>query len=333
MFVDIITAFAVLLRRTIVNESDADELWLRRLSCSGFSQEDIDVIYGVITDHSWLIAHDSLPYEQSKNTFLAQLSSCYYRNTWFSQQSLPNVVHTTRGSMAGMPLADIIYALASSRVLGKFHCALISEGLTSSIADRDNLPLQLLEVTYCDDTAVPVISDALGLVDKASLVTEVAVTVFMSFGLHVSFDNGKTEAVAYFCGFGSTIAQRALAAVGSCSMFSFLGVSYTLNFVKSYKHLGSHFSVSNELRLEIVSKAGYIKSGIGAITPILKHPKVELKKKLTMVKSHLLGGGLYQCGTWGYISLRMCMDAFFILSCMLIVLPLTTNLMLNVLIV
>ncbi len=52
--------------------------------------------------------------------------------------------------------------------------------------------------------------------------------------------------------------------------------------------------------LEIVSQAGNIKSGIGAITPILKHPKVEQKKKFTMVKSHLLGGGLHQCGTWGH---------------------------------
>ena len=133
------------------------------------------------------------------------------------------------------------------------------------------------------------------------LLTEVAVTVFKFLGLHVSFDNGKTEAVAYCTGAGSKAAQRALAEKGSCSLFSFLGVQYMLKFVKSYKHLGSHFSVSNELRLEIVSKAGYIQSGIGAIPPILKHPKVELKKKMSMVKSHLLGGGLHQCGTWGYI--------------------------------
>ena len=64
--------------------------------------------------------------------------------------------------MAGMPLADVIYALASSCVLGKFNCALISEGLTSSIVGRNNLHFQLLEVVYCDDTAVPVISDAFG---------------------------------------------------------------------------------------------------------------------------------------------------------------------------
>ena len=102
--------------------------------------------------------------------------------------------------MAGMPLADIIYAVASSRVLDKFHCALCSEGLSSSIVGRDNLPFQLFEVAYCDDTAIPVVSEAPHLVDKVSLVTEVAVTVFMSFGLHVSFYNGKTEAVAYFYG-------------------------------------------------------------------------------------------------------------------------------------
>ena len=168
VFLDIITAFTVLLRRIIFNESDADDLWLRRLSCSVFSQECIDVIYGVVADHSWLISHDSLPSEQTTHTYLAQLSSSFDRNTWFSQQSLPSVVHTTRGSMAGMPLADIIYALASSRVLDKFHSALSSEGLTSSIVGRDNLPFQLFEVAYCDDTAVPVVSEAPVLVDKTS---------------------------------------------------------------------------------------------------------------------------------------------------------------------
>ncbi len=36
VFMDIITAFAVLLRRIIFDESDTDELWLRILSSSGF---------------------------------------------------------------------------------------------------------------------------------------------------------------------------------------------------------------------------------------------------------------------------------------------------------
>ena len=36
VFMDILTAFAVLLGRIISNEGGADELWLRRLSCSGF---------------------------------------------------------------------------------------------------------------------------------------------------------------------------------------------------------------------------------------------------------------------------------------------------------
>ncbi len=125
--------------------------------------------------------------------------------------------------MAGMPLADVFYALASG-VLDKFRCALCSEGLSSSIVGGDNLPFQLFEVAYFDDAAIPVVSEAPHLVDKVSLVTEVAVTVFMSFGLHVTFDNGKTEAVAYFTGPGSKAAQRTLAENDNRTHFHFLGI-------------------------------------------------------------------------------------------------------------
>ncbi len=41
------------------------------------SQEDIDVIDGVVTDHAWMISHESLPAEQTKHTFLAQLPAVF----------------------------------------------------------------------------------------------------------------------------------------------------------------------------------------------------------------------------------------------------------------
>ncbi len=254
MLVDIITAFAVLLRHIIFNESDTDELWLRRLAASGFFQDDIDVIYGVVVGHAWMISHDSLPSVQSKCNFLVQFSSSFYRHTWFSQQSLPNVVHTARGSIAGMPLVDIMYALASSRVLDKFHQALCSEGLSSSIVGNDQTPFQLCEVAYCDDTAILVVSDAPHLVNKVSLVTEVAVMVFMSFGLQVSFDSGKTEAAAFFSGAASKAARRSLAEIGNCSRFGLLGVMYALKFVKSYKHVAMSFGSKLCLKRAILSQ-------------------------------------------------------------------------------
>ncbi len=50
IFMDIVTAFAVLLRRIIFDDFDNDETWLRKLSSAGFSSDDISSILEVVND-------------------------------------------------------------------------------------------------------------------------------------------------------------------------------------------------------------------------------------------------------------------------------------------
>ena len=45
----------------------------------------------------------------------------FYCNTWFSQDYVDGVISTSHGCMAGTPPADIIYALAFSRVLFNYN--------------------------------------------------------------------------------------------------------------------------------------------------------------------------------------------------------------------
>ena len=54
IFMDIVTAFAVLIRRIIFDDVDNDEMWLRKLRNSGFSEQDIDAIYSSICAHAWI---------------------------------------------------------------------------------------------------------------------------------------------------------------------------------------------------------------------------------------------------------------------------------------
>ncbi len=53
-------------------------------------------------------------------------------------------------------MADVIFALAFSRVIFRFHSVLVSENLTSTIVGDDATTLELAEVVYCDDTFFPV---------------------------------------------------------------------------------------------------------------------------------------------------------------------------------
>ena len=76
------------------------------------------------------------------------------------------VVHATLGSLAGTPPADIVYALAFSRVLCKFNHALERKCLRSQLASHHGPVVQLSDVDYCDDAAVPVVTSAGLRVDK-----------------------------------------------------------------------------------------------------------------------------------------------------------------------
>ena len=74
---------------------------------------------------------------------------------------------TYNGCNAGTPLADVVYVLAMSKVLHKFRIArealspqtLLPNTCSSLLFGGDNIPLH--DVSYIDDTAVPVYALAL----------------------------------------------------------------------------------------------------------------------------------------------------------------------------
>ncbi len=121
--------------------------------------------------------------------------------------------------MAGTPPADIIYALAFSRVLFKFNDALDAQCLRSKLCAHGGPPLSLVDVDYCDDAVVPVVADACALVGKCVDIVYVACAVFTSYGLVLNFGENKTNVMARFVGKGSTFAKRELFFRWQCSVF------------------------------------------------------------------------------------------------------------------
>ena len=86
-------------------------------------------MYDAISDHSWLLEGPS----DQKDKLLLNLLNSFYNNTWFSQESVPSVVATSCGSMAGMPPAGIVYAMGLSRVMRRFQDIVSAGSLESSI--------------------------------------------------------------------------------------------------------------------------------------------------------------------------------------------------------
>lgn len=58
LFVDVVAAFASLLRRFVFDVDSGDEQWLTQLRNNGFSESDITLIYDHIKTIPWYDSHD-----------------------------------------------------------------------------------------------------------------------------------------------------------------------------------------------------------------------------------------------------------------------------------
>ena len=74
---------------------------------------------------------------------------------------------------------------------------------------------------------------------------------------------------------------------------------FELLFVSCYKHLGTNFSVSNDLKQEVSCRAAIIKSTANSIRKVIANPIFPLLKKLNYIKAHIFTVGFFQCSTWG----------------------------------
>ena len=77
LFLDVVSAFASLLRRISFDYDRGDECWLHELRCNGFTDADIKDIHEVIS-----VVHkefnDGTPIDQIFLTYVASM----YSNTW-----------------------------------------------------------------------------------------------------------------------------------------------------------------------------------------------------------------------------------------------------------
>ena len=195
LFVDVTTAFAVLLRRIIFDPEENDEKWLFSFRAAGFNDEDIEYIYTTVTSTYHLKSFEQ--HHSDKQTHLFACMNSSYTNTWFSQDYIPSVVHTSRGCQAGMPLADLMYAVSFSRVLLHLKHALKCNDLVPSICIQ-NQCLECEEVVYADDLAIPIATSADKLVSSTTDVARIAILTFAMFGMQVNLHKEKLKLCTSF---------------------------------------------------------------------------------------------------------------------------------------
>ncbi len=227
-----------------------------------------------------------------------KVAEAFFHNTWFSTECCNGCMHTRRGTMAGMSLADLVYTVAFARVLKATNDALLHYGVTSAF-DDPAFPMVLREVRFVDDVMVPVVDkDAASICGKVVSVAKLLATVYAMFGLEVNFDMGKTNALVCMRGSSARKAQLELDALDYQIKFSYGLLHATLFFVDVYKHMGTQVSVAHDLKHEVFLRGVYIRTGLKTFHKIFLNRCLTTKKKVTIVKAYLFAGGTFQCSAW-----------------------------------
>ena len=169
LFLDVISAFACLLKCIVFDTEAVDEAWLRKLNHHGFSQEDISsIVESVRACSNWKVDNQGIiaPPEQGEQYDVSLgVAKSWYTNTWISQEGTSRVMLTDQGSLAGTPFADLAYTFAMSRVLSVFRNSLAICHLESHI-EVNGTHHKVKGVSFVDDVTVLIVDDAYGVIDK-----------------------------------------------------------------------------------------------------------------------------------------------------------------------
>ncbi len=304
LFFDVCSAFATLLRRIVFDIDQGDEHWLYKLSAAGFTQEDIDAIYEFVSQ-GFFDNIDSGVQDLADNNLVFNLTQEWYKNTWTSQEFIPNITHTTTGSAAGTPFADLIYSFAMSRVLRTMRRSLLEEGLVTSLSAPDlGHAIPLADVSFVDDMALPIICSAAVLTQHIADVCGVVFLTFLTYGMELNFSPGKSEVVLKFQGPGKKRAVKDLFSANNRICINKLPDNFSVMFigvVDTYKHLGTQISFKG-MNFELAHRCGLMRAETCKLRSILRNSELCFYKKNHLIQAYLLSKGTFQCSTWAALS-------------------------------
>jgi len=212
-FCDVVAAFYEMWREIVIGcggEVVNDEDVARRFAALGYSPQEMAEAIERIHGESVLERFGVRPH-------LREVVHEAHRCAWFSTDGLRGVSRSSRGSLPGDPLGDVMFNYTMTDVLQEVTGWALESGLASVVAapaersfyvqpsSQRREPRTLLDVSYVDDATFVVLARSpADLLDKLAAV---AVRVHASFrrrGLRLNFGAGKSEILCVFRGKGKT---------------------------------------------------------------------------------------------------------------------------------
>ena len=220
-----------------------------------------------------------------------------------SSDGVPKVIANTEGCGAGMPLADLMYCVAMSRVLVVFRRTLVNDNLQSQYVNHNNEHICLKEVSFHDDVAVPSLAPASEIIEKTAAIAKVAINVFRLFYLSLNWKSNKSEGMVFFWGKGAKIEKNKMFANGNHVVLDSTDGEVELRFVSKYVHLGSNtVPVASNSSVEVSLRSNIIKSESRKLhSKLFANNNVSIKRKLNISKAYILSKGTHHVCTWPFL--------------------------------
>eukprot|EP00973_Karenia_brevis_P006983 946669-Karenia_brevis.AAC.1 len=186
-----------------------------------------------------------------------------------STEGVNHIARTNRGTMAGSALADLCFTVAMTKCLSRLRQSLCEAGIVCTVDSSELDPLwpsihakaapsyTFTDVSFVDDTIVPVFAPASELLAKVTTALPIIHRVFSEHGFQLNYSRGKSEAMFKFFGPGSTkLKEQIMVGKGAIISFSIANGAKVMHVVSEYKHMGSKETVSGSMLLEIRRRMG-----------------------------------------------------------------------------
>ena len=304
LFVDLATAFASLLRRLCVPADAGDEQWLAALAAAGFSQDEVKRIYDEASSYAYW-GRAGL----SEHTL--QIAAALHRMTWFTTEGLPHVVGTSRGSQAGMSLADVMFIAAAGRVADEVAEGLTVAGVTARLPHDaaaclfgngcDSACSDAPHIYYVDDGALPIVAAARDLAVHIGRAACVVADVYFKFGFELRAGPNKTAVLVQWRGDGAITEQRKMQSGTNVGLRCqpARAPPFDLPVVHVYKHLGTRTAVGSSMGPEVAFKEALVTEDLRRLRRrVLANPAVPLRDRARIAQVAVLSRLLFQIGSW-----------------------------------
>ena len=297
VFFDLTNAFHRLIRELVsgVHVPEAIEEVLQALVTEGLPvQEAMD-----------LLQLPCLLQQLGAPAFLVQLLQDLHTDTWLKAPGDERFIITRRGTRPGSPLADCIFHILMADVSKEINAWLADQAEFQGILADADIGAEC--VVWADDLALPLATrQAHALPDLIATSLQHVHKVFLKRGFLLNLNKGKTSVVATFKGSGAAEMRKQYQLNDHPGLWVQLGTQEAfIHFVAHYKHLGTIFSASHTLDMEISTRLGLARSAFAQLAaPVLCNRHLPVHTRLQMYRTLVESRLYFGLGAWAPLTMR-----------------------------